>query len=289
MQRRFATLGGATVLFLMVACDRRADDLVLVGTVERTLVELTAPVSEVVREVRVERGESVIAGQVLIRLDPTLAEADLAQAEAGVVGARTGIFTAEHELDRFARLQRSRIVSTQDLERTQLSRDEAAARLREAEARLAAASKRLADLTIVSPVAGVVDQIPFDPGERVPAGGVAVVVLDDAAPWVRVWLPEPSVARVHPGTPASVQIDGLAVTLRGHVLDVARESEFTPHFALTERDRVHLVYETRVRIDDAPPHAAARHPGRGDDSCPTAPRHDRRDGHRDARADAPLR
>ncbi len=246
------TLGGTTMLFLMVACDRRANDLVLVGTVERTLVELTAPVSEVVREVRVERGESVIAGQVLIRLDPTLAEADVAQAEAGVIGARTAIFTAEHELDRFARLQRSRIVSTQDLERTQLSRDEAAARLREGEARLAAARKRLADLTIVSPVAGVVDQIPFDPGERVPAGGVAVVVLDDAAPWVRVWLPEPSLARVHPGTPASVQIDGLAGPLRGHVLDVARESEFTPHFALTERDRVHLVYETRVSIDDAP-------------------------------------
>jgi hypothetical protein len=33
---------------------------------------------------------------------------------------------------------------------------------------------------------------------------------------------------------------------------VARESEFTPHFALTERDRVHLVYETRVTITDAP-------------------------------------
>jgi hypothetical protein len=36
------------------------------------------------------------------------------------------------------------------------------------------------------------------------------------------------------------------------VLDVAREPEFTPHYALTERDRVHLVYETRVRIENAP-------------------------------------
>ena len=40
--------------------------------------------------------------------------------------------------------------------------------------------------------------------------------------------------------------------MRGRVLDVAREPEFTPHYALTERDRVHLVYETRVRIEDAP-------------------------------------
>jgi hypothetical protein len=37
------------------------------------------------------------------------------------------------------------------------------------------------------------------------------------------------------------------------VLDISREPEFTPHYALTERDRVHLVYETRVRIENAPP------------------------------------
>ena len=35
-------------------------------------------------------------------------------------------------------------------------------------------------------------------------------------------------------------------------MDVAREPEFTPHYALTEHDRVHLVYETRVRILDPP-------------------------------------
>jgi hypothetical protein len=55
-----------------------------------------------------------------------------------------------------------------------------------------------------------------------------------------------------PGTPAEIRVDGIARTLRGSVLDVARESEFTPHYALTERDRVHLVYETRVRIHEAP-------------------------------------
>ena len=33
---------------------------------------------------------------------------------------------------------------------------------------------------------------------------------------------------------------------------MARESEFTPHYALTERESAHLVYETRIAIDDAP-------------------------------------
>jgi HlyD family secretion protein len=242
----------AALALAVVACRGGDDQLLLVGTVERTLVELDAAVSETLLELAVRRGQAVRRGDVLARLDPTLADADVAHAEATLAGARTALATAEHELARVTRLHASSVASLQDLERTQLSRDEAGARLREADARLAAARHRLEDLVIRSPVDGVVDQIPFDPGERVPAGGVVVVVLDAAAPWVRVWVPEARVVTVRPGTPAEVRVDGLASALRGQVLDVAREPEFTPHFALTERDRVHLVYETRVRLDDAP-------------------------------------
>jgi HlyD family secretion protein len=241
------------VLVALTGCGRTGDGAVLVGTVERTLIELDAPVSETLLEVPVQRGQVVRRGTLLARLDPTLAEADVAHVEATLAGARTAHVTADHELRRITRLHASHIASDQDLERAQLSRDAAAAGLREAEARLAAARHRLQDLLLVSPVDGIVDQIAFDPGERVPAGGVVVVVLDAAAPWVRVWVPEPEVAAIRPGVRAEVRIDGLSSPLRGHVLDVAREPEFTPHFALTERDRVHLVYETRVRLDDAPP------------------------------------
>jgi HlyD family secretion protein len=70
---------------------------------------------------------------------------------------------------------------------------------------------------------------------------------------VRVWVPEVRFAELGPGTPAQVRIDGVGGVLRGSVLDVAHEPAFTPHYALTERDRVRLVYETRVRILDPPP------------------------------------
>jgi HlyD family secretion protein len=72
-------------------------------------------------------------------------------------------------------------------------------------------------------------------------------------PWVRVWVPERRALAVHLGLPARVTIDGLGAPLAGRVIDVAREPAFTPHFALTERDRVHLVYEARVSLLDAPP------------------------------------
>jgi HlyD family secretion protein len=157
------------------------------------------------------------------------------------------------ELERTQTLHRGRVASQQALDRAGLARDEAQARLHEAETRLVAARKRQRDLELRTPVDGVVDQIPFDVGERVPAGAVLAVVLSDEPPWVRVWVPETSFVRVLPGTDALIRIDGIDGEIHGSVVDVAREPEFTPHYALTERDRVHLVYETRVRMSDAPP------------------------------------
>jgi HlyD family secretion protein len=106
---------------------------------------------------------------------------------------------------------------------------------------------------VLAPVAGTVDQLPFDAGERVAAGAVVAVLLADGKPWVRVWVPERVVARVAIGTPATIRVDGFGAPMHGRVLDVAREASFTPHYALTERERVHLVYQTRIEIDDAPP------------------------------------
>jgi len=251
--RRLPPMGLLLLLVAVAACGGDPSALQVVGTVERTLIEVVAPVSETVVALPVRRGEHVVSGAVLARLDSTLAEAQVARAEAALMGAQTAGTIADHDLARLQGLRRSRVASEQDLERAQLAHDEAEARLREAEATLTAAHKQLTDLTLAAPSAGVVDQLPFDVGERVPAGGVLAVVLDDAAPWVRVWIPEQLVSRVVPGQTARIRIDGLDGALVGRLLDVAHEPEFTPHYALTERDRVHLVYEARVLIDEAPP------------------------------------
>jgi multidrug efflux pump subunit AcrA (membrane-fusion protein) len=74
---------------LLAACDRNGGDLVLVGTVERTLIEMVAPVSETLVRLPVGRGQHVHAGDVLAQLDPSVAEAEVAAAEARLAGART--------------------------------------------------------------------------------------------------------------------------------------------------------------------------------------------------------
>jgi HlyD family secretion protein len=258
MERATRRLGRRAAIALCAAaaagwrCADTTHDVLLVGTVERTLVEVAAPVSEQIVEVAVVRGQHVDAGALLVRLDPLLADAELAAARAAVAGAQTQSEVALQEHRRAIGLYGRKVASEEALDRARLARDEARAALDAATARMAAAQKRRNDATVVAPVAGVVDQIPFDQGERVAAGSVVAVLLADGKPWVRVWVPEHAIARVGPGTPADVSIDGIPQRLHARVLDVAREASFTPHYALTERERVHLVYQARVEIDDAP-------------------------------------
>jgi HlyD family secretion protein len=244
-------LARGLAVLVLASCRDATQDVTLVGSVERTMVEVSAPQSESILEIACAHGQHVRRGEVLARLDPTLAEADVAAAEAGLAAAKSRVVLAEQEWQRALRLGREAVASQQALDRAALARVEAQAQQREAVARIAAAQKRRGDLVLVSPVDGVVDQIPFDPGERVPAGAVIAVVLADGAPWVRVWLPERALAAVAPGSEATVRIDGIPEALAGRVLDVGREPEFTPHYALTERERGHLVYETRIEIEGA--------------------------------------
>ena len=71
-------------------------------------------------------------------------------------------------------------------------------------------------------------------------------------PELRTLVGESPAAPSPTGAGAELRIHGRDSTLRGRVVEIAHEPEFTPHFALTEREREHLVYETRIEILDAP-------------------------------------
>lgn len=223
----------------------------LVGTVERRNLELTAPVSELIVDIPVQVGQRVPAGQLIVQLDTEVAAAELKAVEAEHAAAQAAFDEAQKEFVRNEGLRRGGVTSVRELDRARRGRDEAAAQLAGALARVKQAERHLRDLTILSRDSGVVDQIPFEVGERVPAGGVVAVVLSDDRPWVRVWLPARAAGRARPGLEAEVRI-GRERPIKGRVEDVSREPEFTPHYALTERERAHLVYETRIVLLDAP-------------------------------------
>ena len=90
--------------FALAACDSSTDENRVVGELASDRIELTTEAAEPVTEILVAEGETVTAGQVLMRQDAARAEARLAEAEAA-------LGQAQARLDELVRGPRSEQIS----------------------------------------------------------------------------------------------------------------------------------------------------------------------------------
>jgi len=129
------------------------------------------------------------------------------------------------------------------------SEDIAAARadLQAAEAAVAVADTRLADAELTAPADGVLLTRIEEPGAIVAPGQTVAVLSLDRPAWVRAYVDEPNLGRVHPGMAARIYTDSAPdKPYRGQVGFIAPEAEFTPKSVQTEELRTRLVYRVRV-------------------------------------------
>lgn len=109
----------------------------------------------------------------------------------------------------------------------------------------------LADrLVIHSPRAGRIDAMPYKLGERPPVGATVVVMMAEAAPYARVYVPEPLRAAIGPGLSSTVVVDGVDGSFAGSVRWVSADATFTPYFSLTQRDRSRLSYVAEITLTE---------------------------------------
>ncbi len=194
----------------------------------RRLATVSAEITGRVLEVLVEEGMSVTAGQVLARLDPSLARIEVYSAEAGVKTARGAVSAAEADqaeaervLERIRGLK-SDFSSKADTSRTEAAAKGAAARLVQAQGNLASAQQNLARARTVlskheirAPFAGVVTTKDAQPGEIVSpsaAGGGFTrtgicTIVDMNSLEVEVEVNESFISRVKPAQKASATLD----------------------------------------------------------------------------------
>lgn len=129
-------------------------------------------------------------------------------------------------------------------------KDAARARAAALEARVAQLEQQQRDTTIASPLAGVVSEKVAERGELLQAGAPLLVVTDLRDAWLRVYISGPDVARVRLGQPAEVLTDDGQKRM-GRVSFIASKAEFTPKNVQTRDERVKLVYEVKVTLDNA--------------------------------------
>lgn len=115
------------------------------------------------------------------------------------------------------------------------------------EARSDQAMWALTQKTQAAPVAGVVTDTLYQPGSYAPGTRPVVTLLGHGAVFVRFYVPEPHMARVHVGMDVEVLRDG-GKPLAARVSRIAPEAEYTPPVIYSSQSRAKLVFMVEARL-----------------------------------------
>lgn len=177
-------LGAAAVLVQRAAMAREATEYrfttIEQGDLESTVsatgtlsavrtVSVGTQVSGQISELLVDYNDEVKKGQLLARIDPTLQQQSVTDAQANVERVRAQLLQAQRDNDRNAELMSSGLVARSAYEATDSSLDVARANLKSAQVALERARQNLEYTNIYAPIDGVVVERNVDDGQTVAA------------------------------------------------------------------------------------------------------------------------
>lgn len=125
-----------------------------------------------------------------------------------------------------------------------------AALLEAAEAHARALEKQRDELLIHAPITGRVDALKLVVGNLIAPNAPALTIIDHRRLWVQAFIPE-EIAGLQVGQEVDVAVPAARTQVRGRVSYVADTAEFTPNNYQSTKERVKLVYRTKITLDTA--------------------------------------
>jgi len=219
-------------------------------------------------------------------LEAASREPQIAQAEANLADAEAARDKVQSELKRNEDLVRTGGTSKQMVEDQRADLRSAIARVQASKAALAMAREptgrsgeiraqqafaeagraalemaqwRLDQRHVAAPASGVIADVLARPGETMPVGGPVVSLLPPGNIFVRFFVPEANLAKIHTGDEVALFCDNCPPGLRGIISFIAPQAEYTPPVIYSEASRAKLVYKVEAR--PPPEQAALINPG----------------------------
>ena len=276
--------------FVLAACGGNdAERLTATGTLEATESTVSAQVSGLIRELRVQEGAPVQKGDTLALIDATdwlyqleQAESNLRAMEASfqlalegarkedILQAEAQYTSARNDLKRMEELYQSHSIAEKQLEdaRTRFtladqtlkklregSRQEerslARARRDQAAAATAQLRKKVSDCAITAPLDGIVVNRFVEIGELAGPGAAIVRIADLAQLKINVYVPETVIPRIQLGQQVELTVDAFEErTFSGKVIYISPTAEFTPKNIQTKEERVKLVFAVKIVVEN---------------------------------------
>jgi HlyD family secretion protein len=129
----------------------------------------------------------------------------------------------------------------EEIAQAQAARDAAAAAVD-------AIGQRIDELTIRSPVDGVVEALDLQRGDLAPAAGPVMSLMDVSHMWVRAYVPENRLD-LELGQAMRVTVDSFpGEEFAAELTFISRQAEFTPSNVQTPEERVKQVFRIKVEL-----------------------------------------
>ncbi len=167
-----------------------------------------AQVSGPVVQTYAERGQSVAAGAVLLRIDDTALRDAQLSARSAVTTAMQSAQLARRNAERAEELFAAGAIPRREVENARVGVSSAESQLADARARLALAQEQLANATVRAPFRGVVSEKQVSAGDVVQPGSPLYVVVDPRSMQLEGGVPAADLTNVRVGAPVEFTVSG---------------------------------------------------------------------------------
>ncbi len=197
------------------------------------IVEVKSKASGEIFEMRVETGDAVEAGALLVRVDPRIPQNALRQARADLDVAQAQLENARSQLRRSEELYKTQSITEQEYDDAKLSAANANAQLVRAQRSLEDARISAEDTDVKAPSAGVIIQKNVEVGtvitsatQGVTGGTVLLQMADLDTVQVRALVDETDIGKIQPGLAVTITVDAYPnQPFRGEVLKIEPQAE----------------------------------------------------------------
>ena len=159
-------------------------------------------------EVTVREGQPVRRGQLLARIEDQALGDAVASAQSAVRSAEQALKLAQREAERSETLVRGGAIAERELDTARNAVTAAQAQVEDARSRLASARKQLDNLTVRSPLDGVVAQRPANAGDVVSPGTELYKIIDPRSMRLEAAVPSDALSAIKVGLPVQFEVRG---------------------------------------------------------------------------------
>lgn len=197
-----------------------------------TVVQVKSKASGEILDVKVQTGDYVKRGTLMVQVDQRIPQNDVATAQANLEVAKAQLANAQGQLTRAKELFTAKAITQQELETTTLAVANSRADVVRQSISLENAKITLGDTRVLAPISGTVIEQQVQRGSVISSpntasgGTVLLTMADLSLVQVKTYVDETDIGKLRPGLPADVTVNAFPNRpFRGQVLKIEPQAD----------------------------------------------------------------